>query len=89
MQTNHFLPHSLQDDLLIFTSSHLKQIFINSKVKDMFIQNSLIKAAPSKASLCKCAVRRDIITLSPMGRVSKQFADRFAIYRCLIWWCHW
>ena len=62
MQTYHFLPHSLQDDLLIFTSSHLKQIFINSKVKDMFIQNSLIKAAPSKASLCKCAVRRDIIT---------------------------
>ena len=57
-----FLPHSLQDDLLIFTSSHLKQIFIYSKAKDMFIQNSLIKATPSKASLCKCPVRRDIIT---------------------------
>ena len=62
MQTYHFLTHSLQDDLLIFTSSHLKQIFIYSKVKDMFIQNSLIKATPSKASLCKCPVRRDIIT---------------------------
>ena len=62
MQSYHFLSHSLQEDLPIFTSSHLKQIFINSKVKDMFIQNSLIKAAPSKAFLCKCPVRRDIIT---------------------------
>ena len=56
----HFLSYSFQDDLLIFTSSHLKQIFIYSKAKDMFIQN--IKASPSKASLCKCPVRRDIIT---------------------------
>ena len=56
MQSYHFLSHSLQEDLPIFTSSHLKQIFIYSKVKDMFIQNSLIKAAPSKAFLCKCPV---------------------------------
>ena len=28
----------------------------------MFIQNSLIKATLSKASLCKCPLRRDIIT---------------------------
>ena len=34
-----FLSYSFQDDLLIFTSSHLKQIFIYSKAKDMFIQN--------------------------------------------------
>ena len=34
-----FLPYSFQDDLLIFTSSHLKQIFMYSKAKDMFIQN--------------------------------------------------
>ena len=48
--------YSFQDDLLIFTSSHLKQNLIHSKSK-----YPLIKATPPKASF-NCHLRRDIIT---------------------------
>ena len=57
MQIYGFLPYSFQDDLLIFTSSHLKQNLIHSKSK-----SPLIKATPTKGSIFKCPLRRDIIT---------------------------
>ena len=52
-----FLPYSFQDDLVIFTSSHLKQDLILSKSK-----YPLIKATPTKGSIFMCSLRRDIIT---------------------------
>ena len=51
-----FLSYSFQDDLLIFTSSHLKQNLIHSKSK-----YPLIKATLPKTSF-SCPLRRDIIT---------------------------
>ena len=57
MNIHDFLPYSFQDDLLIFTSSHLKQDLILSKSK-----YPLIKATPTGASILMCPLRRDIIT---------------------------
>ena len=51
------LPYSFQDGLLIFTSSHLKQILILSKSK-----YPLMKATPTKGSIFMFPLRRDIIT---------------------------
>ena len=48
--------YSFQDDLLIFTSSHLKQNLIHSKS-----EYPLIKATPPQVSF-SCPLRRDIIT---------------------------
>ena len=58
MQIYGFLPYSFQDDLVIFTSSHLKENLILSKSK-----YPLSKATPTTgASIFKCTLRRDIIT---------------------------
>ena len=51
------LPYSFQDGLLIFTSSHLKQILILSKSKYL-----LSKGTPTGVFIFKCPLRRDIIT---------------------------
>ena len=49
--------YSFQDDLLIFTSSHLKQNLIHSKSK-----YPLIKATTPPKATFNCPLRRDIIT---------------------------